>query len=335
MVSVNGGRGRSNNYMVNGGDANDIFVNSPGVQPSPDAIEEFRVITNTFDAEFGRNSGSVVNVVTKSGTNEFHGDVYEFFRNNALNTRGYFDPAVAPYHQNQFGATAGGPIKKDKSFIFGSYEGNRLIQGISSGQVFLPSTGEAAGDFSGYGTPFAGTLTDQPFASQLAARTTGGSGTSCGQAVVAAGGAPIAAGTPYASIFPNNQVPLQCFDPTAISAVQQLRGSVSVGGEPEYRCAQRNAVTIGIRESVHGSVRSKTNKHAAVERLLLFPKRFANRSVFDLPGGRRQRSRISSFDFHPRPAVEHIPHLDIGIDGSERSAFQLLPRRPGEPEPST
>ena len=78
VVSVNGGRGRSNNYMVNGGDANDIFVNGPAIQPSPDAIEEFRVLTNTFDAEYGRNSGSVVNVVTKSGTNEIHGDFYEF-----------------------------------------------------------------------------------------------------------------------------------------------------------------------------------------------------------------------------------------------------------------
>ena len=78
VVSVNGGRGRSNNYMVNGGDGNDIFANGPAIQPSPDAIQEFRVLTNTFDAEYGRNSGSVVNVVTKSGTNDLHGDFYEF-----------------------------------------------------------------------------------------------------------------------------------------------------------------------------------------------------------------------------------------------------------------
>jgi hypothetical protein len=217
VVSVNGGRGRSNNYMVNGGDANDIFVNAPSIQPSPDAIEEFRVLTNTFDAEYGRNSGSVVNVVTKSGTNEFHGDVYEFFRNNVLNTRGYFDPAVAPYHQNQFGATAGGPIKKDKTFIFGSYEGNRLIQGISSGQVFLPTTAEAAGDFSGNSTPFQGMLTDQSFATQLANRTTGGGATTCAQAVGAAGGAPLVPGNNYSDIFPGNHVPVQCFDPTALA----------------------------------------------------------------------------------------------------------------------
>jgi hypothetical protein len=76
-VSVNGGRGRSNNFSVNGGDANDQFVNLPTIQPTPDSIEEFRVITNTFDAEYGRNSGAVVNVITKSGTNNFHGNLYE------------------------------------------------------------------------------------------------------------------------------------------------------------------------------------------------------------------------------------------------------------------
>src|SRR5438067_8232559 len=92
-VSVNGGRGRANNFSVNGGDANDQFVNLPTVQPSPDSIQEFRVLTNTFDAEYGRNSGSVVNVITKSGTNDLHGNVYEFFRNTKLNYNPYcFSP---------------------------------------------------------------------------------------------------------------------------------------------------------------------------------------------------------------------------------------------------
>ena len=81
VVCVNGGRGRDNNFTVNGGDGNDQFANLPAIQPSPDSIAEFRVLTNTFDAEYGRNSGAVVNVVTKSGTNEFHGSLYEFFRN--------------------------------------------------------------------------------------------------------------------------------------------------------------------------------------------------------------------------------------------------------------
>ena len=108
-VSVNGGRGRANNFSVNGGDANDQFVNLPTVQPSPDAIEEFRVITNTFDAEYGRNSGSVVNVITKAGTDQLHGNVYEYFRNTLLNGQGYFNTVKPQENQNQFGGTLGGP----------------------------------------------------------------------------------------------------------------------------------------------------------------------------------------------------------------------------------
>ncbi len=124
---MNGGRGRANNFSVNGGDANDQFVNLPTVQPSPDSIAEFRVLTNTFDAEYGRNSGSVVNVITKSGTNDWHGNLYEFFRNTKLNANPYCLPAVdgvscdkPQSNQNQFGGTFGGPIKKDRTFFFTS-----------------------------------------------------------------------------------------------------------------------------------------------------------------------------------------------------------------------
>ena len=240
VVSVNGGRGRSNNYMVNGGDGNDIFVNGPAIQPSPDAIEEFRVLTNTFDAEYGRNSGSVVNVVTKSGTNSVHGDFYEFFRNKVLNTKGFFDSTVPDYKQNQFGATLGGPIKKDKTFLFGSYEGNRLRQGISSGQVFLPTAAEAGGDFSADGA-FAGVLTDQTFANILNRRP------GCAAAVAAQGGAPIAVGNNYGGTYDKNgnlispgiftnfntktdsQIPTACFDPTALALYQNYVAPVGTG----------------------------------------------------------------------------------------------------------
>ena len=211
VVSVNGGRGRANNYQVNGGTANDVFINLPVIQPSPDAVEEFRMITNTFDAEFGRNSGAVVNVVTKSGTNDMHGDVYEFIRNKALNARNFFDLTKGDFKQNQFGATLGGPIKKDKSFIFGSYEGRRIINGVSSGTVVVPSPGELSGDFSknlvdgSAAAPFSGTLVNSAI---LAGRT------GCSQAIAAEGGT-LADNTPYSAVFPGNQIPVACFDPTA------------------------------------------------------------------------------------------------------------------------
>src|ERR1700694_1357061 len=141
-VSVNGGRDRANNFSVNGGDANDQFVNLPTIQPTPDAIEEFRVISNTFDAEYGRNSGAVVDVVTKSGTNQWHGNVYEYFRNKVLNAQGYFNTVKPQFNQNQFGGTFGGPLRKDRTFFFTSYEGRRIRQGISGQTVSLPSSAE-------------------------------------------------------------------------------------------------------------------------------------------------------------------------------------------------
>jgi hypothetical protein len=216
VVTVNGGRGRANNYSVNGGDGNDLFANLPAVQPSPDSIEEFKVITNSFDAEYGRNSGAVVNVVTKSGTNEFHGNVYEFFRNTVLNARPFtFVPAPKPdFHQNQFGGTFGGPIKKDKTFFFGAYEGRRIVQGVVSQPVTVPSDPELAGDFSG-GPTFTGTLSTDTFATLLNERP------GCAAAVSAEGGAPIAVGTAYASIFPNNKIPVTCFDPASVSLANQ------------------------------------------------------------------------------------------------------------------
>jgi hypothetical protein len=212
VVTVNGGRGRANNYSVNGGDGNDLFANLPAVQPSPDSIEEFRVITNSFDAEYGRNSGAVVNVVTKSGTNSFHGNVYEFFRNTALNAKPFtFVEAPKPdFHQNQFGATFGGPIKKDKTFFFGAYEGRRIIQGVVSQPVSVPTSAMLNnGDFSA--SPPSGTSLTSTVAGLLNDRT------GCAAAVQTAGGATIAPGALYSDIFPNGQVPTACFDPVAVS----------------------------------------------------------------------------------------------------------------------
>src|SRR6185436_4096557 len=222
-VSVNGGRGRSNNFSVNGGDANDLFVNLPTVQPSPDSIQEFRVLTNTFDAEYGRNSGSVVNVVTKSGTNDFHGNLYEFFRNTKLNANPYCLTAVdavpcdkPQFNQNQFGGTFGGPIKKNRTFFFTSYEGRRIRQGIPSPLVFVPtdaerpSAGHLFADFSAE-SPFSGNLSSAFALNQRPNCVTGG------------GAAPnIPDGVDYSVLFPNNIIPLACLDPTAVDLLQYV-----------------------------------------------------------------------------------------------------------------
>jgi hypothetical protein len=217
VVTVNGGRGRSNNYSVNGGDSNDLFANLPAVQPSPDSIEEFRVLSNTFDAEYGRNSGSVINVVTKSGTNNLHGSVYEFFRNDVLNAHGFsLNPTPKPpFKQNQFGGTLGGPVKKDGAFFFASYEGRRIVQGIVSQQIPVLTPAQNNGDFSSI-NPFGGTLT--PTVAQVLTNRNGGA---CANAIQAAGGT-LAPSSSYSAVFPGNIIPPSCFDPVAKSLLQYL-----------------------------------------------------------------------------------------------------------------
>jgi hypothetical protein len=237
VVTVNGGRGRANNYSVNGGDGNDLFANLPAVEPSPDSIEEFRVITNSFDAEYGRNSGAVVNVVTKSGTNEFHGNVYEFFRNDVLNAHPFtFTPAPKPdFKQNQFGGTIGGPIKKDKTFFFGAYEGRRIVQGIVSQPVTVPTTDELGGNFAPIGqsaglTNFTGQLTDgtvaQILQNRCANQLTPAAQTALNTVITSnISGTPNP--QPYSTIFPNMQIPTQCFDPVAVNLLQYIPGNGS------------------------------------------------------------------------------------------------------------
>jgi Carboxypeptidase regulatory-like domain len=247
VVTVNGGRGRANNYTINGGDGNDLFANIPTVQPSPDTIEEFKVITNSFDAEYGRNSGSVVNVVTKSGTNAFHGDFYEFFRNATLNSKGFYDVDKPQSIQNQFGATLGGPIKKDKTFFFASYEGRRVKKGISSTPVPVPSPEELAGDFSSVTQgQFAGMLYDRTTATMLQSRCGNSvTGPAANALAAAASGTP----TPYAQIFPNSQVPTPCFDPVSQALVTSYVPAANAAGN--IRQVVPNSFDNGNQFQVH------------------------------------------------------------------------------------
>ncbi|MBV8050134.1 MAG: carboxypeptidase regulatory-like domain-containing protein, partial [Acidobacteriaceae bacterium] len=143
--SMNGARGRSNNYLLDGTDMNDGYRNDPAINqagvfgtPSAilpiDSISDMRVLSN-FQPEYGRNGGAIVNIVTKSGTNAIHGGFFEYFRNDALDARNYFDPTSAPkapFHNNQFGGSLGGPIVKDKTFFYLDYEGQREGVGVVS-----------------------------------------------------------------------------------------------------------------------------------------------------------------------------------------------------------
>ena len=146
--SVNGQRETANSFLVNGGDVEEGRNNGASVIPTLDSIQEFRLLTNTFAAEYGRFSGAIVNVLTKSGTNEFHGTVFEFLRNSDLDSRNFFAQTRATLQRNQFGGTVGGPILKNRLFFFTDYQGTRQSQGVTSPQLLVPSLSERGGDFS-------------------------------------------------------------------------------------------------------------------------------------------------------------------------------------------
>jgi hypothetical protein len=283
-VSVNGGRTRANNFSVNGGDANDQFVNTPTIEPTPDAVEEFRVITNTFDAEYGRNSGSVVNVITKSGGNTFHGNLYEYFRNTILDARGYPDTSKPQLNQNQFGGTFGGPIKKDRTFFFFSYEGRRIRDGVPGQLLNVPTTSQFGGDFSGVGgfntilntnTP-SGVASPYGITSPFVAQVLDGrSGCDTALGLGANGIANLTpdtvSGTPTIdwttlpgvstagaqSVFPNGMVPTACQDPVAANLLQQFVPTANIGTN------QNQVVPVGTNNANQFTVRidHKINDH--------------------------------------------------------------------------
>jgi hypothetical protein len=163
--SVNGAREDSNNFLLDGVYNVDPKLNTFGVRPSVDAIREFEMLTSTYDASFGRNPGAQVNVVLKSGSNQLHGSVFEFFRNGALDARNYFAPGgeAAPlYQRNQFGFSLGGPILKDRTFFFADYEGTRSREGITR-LTRVPTVQERGGDFSQSSLRPFDPLTGMPF----------------------------------------------------------------------------------------------------------------------------------------------------------------------------
>jgi hypothetical protein len=150
--TANGQRSWQNNYILDGVDNNSNlvdFVNGATfvMKPVPDALQEFKVQTSDYSAELGHSAGAVVNAAIKSGTNEFHGSAWEYFRTDKLNARDYFDTYKPEYHENQFGATLGGPIIRNKLFFFGDAEANRITFG-QSGYYTVPSTKMREGDFS-------------------------------------------------------------------------------------------------------------------------------------------------------------------------------------------
>src|SRR5262245_15012166 len=179
-VSVSGSRGNANQFLFDGAPFNALFRNTGQNYPPPDALREVQLLTNSYSAEYGRNSGAIFNVVTKSGTNQIRGSAWEFHRNHKLNARNFFLPTKSKLIQNQFGFTLGGPIRKDKLFVFGSYEGLRIRPASLSTSAFPLTEAERRGDFSSSSTPVR---------------------------------------DPLGGEFPNKQIPISRFDPVAARVI--------------------------------------------------------------------------------------------------------------------
>jgi len=163
---VNGMRITSNNHLLDGVNNVEPITGSAMIVPSPDALHEFRILTNSYSAEFGRSGGSIVTVLTKGGTNAFHGSLYEFLRNDVFDARNFFAPAVPPLKQHQFGGTIGGPILKARTFFFFGYEGFRQRKGIPV-TAPVPSLLVRQGNFSQETIKPIDPFTRQPFPNNI------------------------------------------------------------------------------------------------------------------------------------------------------------------------
>jgi len=166
-LSVSGQRETNNGFAVNGSSVEEDFSMGTALVPNLDSIQEFRVLTSNFDAEYGNYSGGQIVVTTKSGTNEFHGSGFDFLRNTNLDARNYFSSNRARYDQNQFGGTFGGPIKKEKSFFFIDYQGTRMTEGVETGLISVPAFPERTGDLSGVASLLTGAVNGQSWADSL------------------------------------------------------------------------------------------------------------------------------------------------------------------------
>jgi hypothetical protein len=183
-VSSSGARGNTTNYVLDGGSNNDHYTNGPNPMPNPDALQEFSVQTNSFSAEYGRNVGAIVNAVTRAGTNQFHGLGFGYFRHYKFNATNFFTPGVDDgLKRSQYGGTFGGPVVRNRTFFFASYQGTEQRRRPTTRSSLVPTTAMRNGDFSGIGRPLRNPLTGEP--------------------------------------FPNNQIPTSLFSPAAVKIVNE------------------------------------------------------------------------------------------------------------------
>jgi hypothetical protein len=222
VLSINGQRESSNGFMVNAADAEESGSMAAAVIPNLDSIAEFRILSDNFDAEYGRYTGGQINVITKSGANEFHGDVFDFLRNTDLDARNYFSPTRGTFIQNQFGGTVGGPIVKKKIFFFSDYQGTREIEGTDTGLIPVPSMADRMGNLMDQASSLTGVVGGAYWAGVLSNQL----------------GYPVAAGESYYTpgctsssecVLPNATIPQSAWSAPALNLLRYIPAP-NVGG---------------------------------------------------------------------------------------------------------
>jgi hypothetical protein len=211
--SISGQREDANGFVVNGGDVKELMNGGTLIVPNLDSIAEFRILTNNFDAQYGNYSGGVINVVTKSGGNRLHGSGFEFLRNTDLDARNFFSPDRSFYRQNQFGGTLGGPIRKNRIFYFGDYQGTRQSQGVDTGLIPIPSRAERGGDFSGLADSLTGSVSGPYLANLLTQKL--GYGVSQGEPFYTSN-----CTSSIQCVFPNAIIPQRVWSAPAVHLLQ-------------------------------------------------------------------------------------------------------------------
>jgi hypothetical protein len=222
-IAVNGQREFSNFFSVNGADVEEDVNAGTAIIPNLDAIDEFRIITSNFDAEYGEFSGGQINVITKSGSNAFHGNAFDFLRNTDLDARNYFSPTRGVFRQNQFGGTIGGPIRHDRIFFFTDYQGTRQTQGIDTGTISVPSNADRSGNLSDSSSQLVGTVGGPYFANLLTQKL--GYGVTPGESYYVPG-----CTTPAQCVFPNAVIPRSAWSVPAQRMLQYIPAPNTASG---------------------------------------------------------------------------------------------------------
>jgi len=234
-LSVSGQRETANGFMVNGGNVNEGVNQTTAIVPNLDSIAEFRIITNNFDAEYGNYSGGQVNAITKSGSNDLHGELFEFLRNDDLDARNYFSPIRGAFKQNQFGGTLGGPIVRKKIFFFVDYQGTRQIEGQVA-NVPVPSSADLTGNLADAASTLTGTVGGQYWANVLSSEL--------GYAVTNGESYYVAGCTSSAQcVFPNAVIPVSAFSAPSKALLRYIPAPNSVqDGQPFFVTSAYNNV---------------------------------------------------------------------------------------------